>query len=631
MGGVCPTCWMVFLIAGLAGCPAPKKEARQQLRTPPAASQGELPQSRAQVSAPLPKDQPAPLSKKTEPPKLDLDAKSEKQVAVLSNYAAAQLAGNQGDADKELLHMQAVVDADPSLTEIGLRLANQYLSLKQTDKAITCLQSLLEKNPEDTKIHLLFGWAWHEQGNTEKKRASFLRAIQCDPQNAMAHAMLYDLEKSEKNTGAALDRLKKRAGIHAAQSEFWQGVGEAYARILTETQKMSVRDIAREVSPLFCVSAELAPEDFQLLMRTAELLAIERKFDKAIALYERGLERQPENSDIRYKLALLYLDAGHKSKAIAIIENILKREPERHALYSVLAELYGQANERKKMVACLRQAQKHDADLSMLAEIAIRNKEWALAEEFLTKAAQKPTADVSVAIRRIQVLLIKNNAAQAKHAVLAARKRYPQSPLPILFQAMLARETQKNLKVASQFLDEAEALCQVPGMEQIRSEIFFERGILLDQGGDMQGAEKQFQATIVLNPKHHRAMNYLSYMWAEKNIRLNEALAWTQKALELDPDNGAYVDTLGWVYYRQGKYPQALEKILKSIAISGDEAELYMHLGDVYQKLNRQDAAIDAWKKSYAIQPDQKGLKERLLQHLPTTKKHAVDGAKNKR
>ncbi len=72
--------------------------------------------------------------------------------------------------------------------------------------------------------------------------------------------------------------------------------------------------------------------------------------------------------------------------------------------------------------------------------------------------------------------------------------------------------------------------------------------------GRFDQAVAEFRRVIVLDPKHAEAYNYVGYMFAEKGVRLDEAERLIQKALELEPENGYYIDSLGWAYYQQGRY-----------------------------------------------------------------------------
>ena len=94
------------------------------------------------------------------------------------------------------------------------------------------------------------------------------------------------------------------------------------------------------------------------------------------------------------------------------------------------------------------------------------------------------------------------------------------------------------------------------------------------------------------DPQNSMALNYLGYMLADRGTKLEEALGMIKKALELDPSNGAYLDSIGWAYFRLGKYEMAEESLVKASQRMGSDPTVQDHLGDLYQKTGRLKLAI---------------------------------------
>ncbi|MBN1558576.1 MAG: tetratricopeptide repeat protein, partial [Lentisphaerae bacterium] len=124
-------------------------------------------------------------------------------------------------------------------------------------------------------------------------------------------------------------------------------------------------------------------------------------------------------------------------------------------------------------------------------------------------------------------------------------------------------------------------------LDQLSETFYLHYGMTCEQAGDHARAESVFEQGIALYPKSHQALNYLAYMWAERGINLDKALAYVRRALDEDPDNGAYLDTLGWVYYKQHAYEPALDALRKAArALPGDPV-IAGHVADVLEALNR--------------------------------------------
>jgi tetratricopeptide (TPR) repeat protein len=125
-----------------------------------------------------------------------------------------------------------------------------------------------------------------------------------------------------------------------------------------------------------------------------------------------------------------------------------------------------------------------------------------------------------------------------------------------------------------------ESLERFPESEILR----FQLGAVLERLEEYAAAEGAFKIVLEKNPDHADTLNYLGYMLAERGERLDEALRYVEKAVELDPYNGAYLDSLGWVYYQQNKLDLAEEFLSKAARINRTDATILEHLGDLYRK-----------------------------------------------
>ena len=93
------------------------------------------------------------------------------------------------------------------------------------------------------------------------------------------------------------------------------------------------------------------------------------------------------------------------------------------------------------------------------------------------------------------------------------------------------------------------------------------------------------ETAIKLDPHHADALNYLGYSYADRGIKMDQALLLTKQAVALKPDNGYYVDSLGWAYFKSGMLTEALAELKRAAALVGDDPVIYEHLGDIYAKM----------------------------------------------
>ena len=128
-------------------------------------------------------------------------------------------------------------------------------------------------------------------------------------------------------------------------------------------------------------------------------------------------------------------------------------------------------------------------------------------------------------------------------------------------------------------------------------------------------AESYLRKTIALSPEHEKAHNALGYLLAEHGTNLDEAVRLIQKALKRSPANGAYLDSLGWAYFKQGKLNDALKQLEKAVIYMPDSVEVQDHLGEVYLKKGLKKEAVAAWQKAIQLSPGNTVILEKLKKH----------------
>ena len=131
-----------------------------------------------------------------------------------------------------------------------------------------------------------------------------------------------------------------------------------------------------------------------------------------------------------------------------------------------------------------------------------------------------------------------------------------------------------------------------------KSYIYFQLGSIWERQKNFENAEREFRRSLSLNPDSAMTLNYLGYMFADQSIKIDEAISMIEKALEMEPENGAYLDSLGWAQYRKGNYAQAEQLLKRAAEKEGVDPTILEHLGDVYSKSNRMSDAFIQWKRA---------------------------------
>jgi Flp pilus assembly protein TadD len=121
-------------------------------------------------------------------------------------------------------------------------------------------------------------------------------------------------------------------------------------------------------------------------------------------------------------------------------------------------------------------------------------------------------------------------------------------------------------------------------------------------------AEKDFQLALKLSPDNPQVLNYLGYSWVDQGVNLDQALEMIRKAVSLRPKDGYIIDSLGWAYYRLGRFEEAAAELEKAIVLSPSDPTINDHLGDAYWKTDRKLEARFQWLRAVENKPEPEDL-----------------------
>lgn len=133
---------------------------------------------------------------------------------------------------------------------------------------------------------------------------------------------------------------------------------------------------------------------------------------------------------------------------------------------------------------------------------------------------------------------------------------------------------------------------------------YFSRAVARERLGHWPEAESDFLRALELSPDQPDTLNYLGYMWVDRGERLEEGLAMIARALELRPQSGAIVDSLGWAYYQLGDYERAVDLLERAVELEAGDATITDHLGDAYWRVGRRVEARYQWRRALALSPE---------------------------
>ena len=309
----------------------------------------------------------------------------------------------------------------------------------------------------------------------------------------------------------------------------------------------------------------------------------------AIAELRRGQEKLPKDQRITEMLAYLLLAEQRAGEAIPEFERARRLQAASGGASTTPAFVLSH-------ILALQLAHRPDDALKMLLGVAEENEAYLEGYARLVLRTDEAT-----------------NAVETAHLfdrVAAARTN---SITPLAMQGLLYSAAEDFTNALACFAQAEERMAKEKDRARQPDAAFhFWYGSAAERAGDIELAARQFERCLAMDETHAEAMNYLAYMWAEKGIRLADALKWSLKSLELEPESPAFLDTLGWVYFRQGDLELALKQIQKAANLMPEDPTIVLHLGDIMDKMGKADRAVVYWERSFVLDPDNRDLAGRL-------------------
>jgi tetratricopeptide (TPR) repeat protein len=534
-------------------------------------------------------------------PAKDLLLKEEGQLKAeaLAKFVEGAALEENGEMEKALEAYRQVLNVDPGQAELASRVATLLTRQDEFPEAIDILKDAIKANPKADEAYLQLAFIYSRYLKKTDQAVDYVnRALALDPTNIDAYQRLYEVHIAAGDEKKARQALERAGKVQSSDPVFWTRLGKLYAAIIFKPDVEPNHDDIVTVNNIFRKAAENAHDDAAILKEIADHYASSQQIAEAIPLYLRVLELQPEDANAREKLATGFILTNQSEKAIEMLDEIIREHPEKYQPYDLLAQV-----------------------LDDQARTLQRDNKTAEAKALFTKAAanyeQSLLVNPAHAITYIRLAeLLLGPVKDPEHAVkilTEARRRFPETAEMVYYLGIALREAKHTQQAVTTF-EEALHEAELDSGEIANARFYFDYGATAEQAGLYDKAADLFKKAIALDPTNSaEACNYLAYMWAEQNTHLDEAVEMIQRALQADPKNGAFLDSLGWVEYRQGKYEQSLSDLLRALQnMPHDDAVVHEHLGDTYLKLGRTAQALEAWQKAKSLDPNNKNLTEKI-------------------
>jgi tetratricopeptide (TPR) repeat protein len=472
--------------------------------------------------------------------------------------------GEVAQAEEWLL--QAISDRPDDITYM-LFLANLYVQQDKIAEATDLYQQLLEKEPDNEAVNIRLALLYSHQEDYQTAEDIYRKLLKRDQQSYFTRLSLARL-------------LKQQLRFIEAEAEYEKALSLNWSE-----------DLAYEMAFLY-VNSE--------------------RYEDALRMYTTISKRNPvdETAALNRVQTLIDLERHDEALAALITARHYSSNPQQIDLIVAKILLHQQKQEEaKEILLSLLSGEDGSEARYLLALLSFQNKNYQKSEEYLRLIEPGSRQFEEAVYLRTRLYNAENQGEKAVRLL----ERYladPETAAP-LFYALLSVEYQNRGDNGGALKLMKKAVSLYPKNHQL----LFEYAMLLEKNGSHEAAIQEMEKLLLLAPDHAEALNFIGYSWADRNVNLEQALLYIEKALELTPNNGYIIDSLGWVYFRMGELEMAATTLQRSLELEPDDPHIYDHLGDVYRAQKEYDKALEVYRLAYEMFDDKnkrKAVKEKI-------------------
>ncbi len=610
-------------------------------------------------------------------------AQQDNRAAAYYNFAMghmySELAAQYGYreyVDKAIEHYRAALKADPAAGYVSEELTDLYIQAGKLADAVAEAEDMLKRNPQNLEARRMLGRIYsrliqdpqQSRINEERLRQAieqFRKITEQDAKDLDSWLMLGRLYKIAQNSVESEKAYKQALALDPANEYALSGLALVYSDLGDTKQAVEmwkrlvdqnpnprtlralagayeqVHDYASAAKTLRR-ALELAPRDVEMKKNLAEDLLLSNDVDGALALYSELAQTDPKDARLQLRISQIYRQKRNVAKAREAHERARAIDPESLEIRYNEVNLLDAEGKYPEAIAALKtildstakrsyttSEQNNRAILTERLGLLYRaSGQYSLAAETFQKVAQLDAdSGARAAAQVVDTWRQAGDFARAEQEAAAAIKKYPGDRTVKLVRASLLADlgrTEEAAAAAKQLIngkddretylalaqiydkgkkyeEMARALDAADKLSESNDEkegVYFMRGAMYEKMQKLELAEAEFRKVLELNPDNAAALNYLGYMLADRNLRLAEARKLITRALELEPANGAFLDSLGWVNFRLGKLDDAETYLRQALERVGKDPTIHDHLGDVYFQQGKLKDAIAQWELS---------------------------------
>jgi tetratricopeptide (TPR) repeat protein len=521
------------------------------------------------------------------------------------NYLAARIAGQERDMAAAAAYYRGALRADPRNPDLVERTFLVVLATGNIDDSLPLAERLVGFERSHRIARLTLAARAIKRSQFASARTHLALSVRGPIADLTATLM------SSWTLAAAGDVKNAIAGIDRLQGPDWY----AAFKDLHAGLMLDVAGQRREAG----VRLERAYEADKNSLRTvdayARWLARNGNKKKALEVYAAFSEVLPDHPMVQAVVA--EIDAGRTPSPF--VRTVQAGAAE--VLFGLGAALGRQGGEDLGLVylnLALYLEPEHPLALLSLGDLYESLKKPELAIEAFSRLPANSPLKRNAEIQRALNLDMLERADEARDRLASLVEKHPGDLEAITALGNVLR-ARKRYAEAADVYSKGVALIKTPARQHWT--LFYFRGICFERSKQWSAAEADFLKSLELNADQPQVLNYLGYSWVDQGVNLERGLEMIKKAVELRPNDGYIVDSLGWAYYRMGRYEDAVKELERAIELRPEDPVINDHLGDAYWKTGRRLEANFQWRHSVDLKPEP--------EDLPRIQAKLVDGLKD--
>jgi tetratricopeptide (TPR) repeat protein len=528
------------------------------------------------------------------------DLNSRRLLARIYTHLIGDSQTNQIDPDmvkKAIEQYQKITETDPKDVDSWIMLGRLQKALQNSTEAIAAYKKALAMDPENEDAMTGLATVYADLGDN-KAAAEMLQKVADKDPNPRSLTSLASVYEQLKDYSLAAEMLRRALDQQPGNTDLKHALAE----------DLLLSDQLDDALKLYQDAIAEDPKDEHSLLRMSQIYRQKHDFAKARDAADKAKEIAPDDLELQFNDVNLLEAEGKIPEAIKTLKGILdstvkksysaSEKSSRSFLLQTMAELQRTVEQYTAAVDTFRQLADVDPDSGSRVEAEIietyrEAKEYPKAEAEGEAASKKYPNDRYIVGAQAAVL---SDLGKTDQAVAETRKLLGgKNDREVYLSLADIYEKSKSFTEMAKVLDEAGKLSQTSEEKQM---VDFRRGAMYERMKDYQAAEAAFRKVLAVNPDNDAALNYLGFMLADRNVRLDEARDMIVKAVDKEPTSGAYLDSLGWVYYRLNKLPEAEDKLREALQYMSRDPTVHDHLGEVYLREGKVREAIAQWQSS---------------------------------